>query len=319
MRKKGLAVILAAAVFFSLAACGQKKEADSSAGNSTLIQEADAAEAAGESNAAGDASEKTDEKKTDEEKESSGGIASLKEDSAEKTGITMSVSNTAGTSEFAREDGSTAESGSEEAAEGGTAAEETAAETPDPFGITAGGWTRAESPVVTDEVKALLEKAVKDMSGAQYTPVAYLASQVVSGTNHAILCRIAPVVPEPKEKYGIVYLYEDLNGNAGIIEVKDFEAETNINDLDGGWAQAETPVITEDAGAAFDKAMKNLVGVDYTPVALLSTQVVSGTNYCFLCEATVVYPGAETSYALVYIYADLEGNAEITQIVNIAE
>ena len=105
----------------------------------------------------------------------------------------------------------------------------------------------------------------------------------------------------------------------GIIEVKDFEAETNINDLDGGWAQAETPVITEDAGAAFDKAMKNLVGVDYTPVALLSTQVVSGTNYCFLCEATVVYPGAETSYALVYIYADLEGNAEITQIVNIAE
>lgn len=194
-----------------------------------------------------------------------------------------------------------------------------AAEKSDADGPSVGGWTRAGSPVVTDEVKALLDKAVEKMTGAQYKPVAYLGSQIVSGTNHAILCRIAPVTPKSVEKYGIVYLYEDLNGNAEITEVKEFETGTNINDLDGGWTQAESPVVTEDATKAFDKAMEGFVGVDYSPVALLSTQVVSGTNYCFLCEATVVYPGAETSYALVYIYADLQGNAEITDIVTPAE
>ena len=37
-------------------------------------------------------------------------------------------------------------------------------------------------------------------------------------------------------------------------------------------------------------------------VALLSTQVVAGTNYRILCEATVVYPGAESHYAVMTVY-----------------
>lgn len=223
------------------------------------------------------------------------------------------------TSDDAGTAGITSEEEADGTAAGDAATEENAVESPEADAPTVGGWTRAESPVVTDEVKALLDKAVEKMTGAQYQPAAYLASQIVSGTNHAILCRIAPVTPESEEKYGIVYLYEDLNGNAEITEVKDFEKGTNISDLDGGWAQAESPVVTDDARKAFDKAMEGFVGVDYSPVALLSTQIVSGTNYCFLCEATVVYPGAETSYALVYIYEDLQGNAKITEIVTPAE
>ena len=120
------------------------------------------------------------------------------------------------------------------------------------------------------------------------------------------------------EKYGIVILYENLDGNVEITDVFEFDAETNINGLDGGWEQTESPVMTEEAQAAFDKAMEGFVGTDYVPVAFLSSQLVSGMNYCFLCEATVVYPGAETTYALVYVYQDLEGKAEITDIVNLA-
>ena len=83
----------------------------------------------------------------------------------------------------------------------------------------------------------------------------------------------------------------------------------------GGWTLTEDAGITETAQGAFDKALEGLVGVNYTPVALLGTQLVSGTNYCFLCEATVVYPDAQPYYAVVTVYQDLEGKAEIRNIV----
>ena len=85
----------------------------------------------------------------------------------------------------------------------------------------------------------------------------------------------------------------------------------------GGWKLTEDAECTEEALAAFEKAMDGFVGVDYVPLALLGTQLVSGTNYCLLCEATVVYPGAQPYYTLVYIYADLQGKAEITNIVSL--
>ena len=83
----------------------------------------------------------------------------------------------------------------------------------------------------------------------------------------------------------------------------------------GGWAITQSPEISEAAQGAFDKAMETLVGVNYTPLALLGTQVVSGTNYCFLCEATVVAPEAQPYYAIVSVYEDLQGGAQVLNIV----
>lgn len=185
-------------------------------------------------------------------------------------------------------------------------------------GEIAGGWSRAESPDVTDEVKALLEKALDGMVGANYTPVAYLGSQVVAGTNHAIFCRVAPVYPDAEETYVIVYLYEDLDGNVEITETIDSNRNTDLSDrgLEGGWNLPESPDLTDEAKTALEKALEGMVGATYTPVALLSTQVVAGTNYCILCEITPVYPNADGHYALVYVYADLDGNAEITETVD---
>lgn len=91
--------------------------------------------------------------------------------------------------------------------------------------------------------------------------------------------------------------------------------------LMGGWFVAESTEITEENMAVFDKAMEGLVGVHYEPIAYLGSQVVAGLNHCFLCKATVVYPGAVPTLVLVYIYEDLEGNATITNIadLNLAE
>lgn len=89
-------------------------------------------------------------------------------------------------------------------------------------------------------------------------------------------------------------------------------------ELVGVWQKVESPELTDEAKAAFEKATEGLLGVDYKPVALLDTQVVAGTNYRILCEATVVYPGAETQKVVMTIYEDLDGNASILSIEDYA-
>ena len=75
----------------------------------------------------------------------------------------------------------------------------------------------------------------------------------------------------------------------------------------GGWtaaAPAAEAELDETAAAAFAA-----VADGYTPAALLCTQVVAGTNYCFLC-------GNEDGLQLVYVYNDLNGNASVTDTVS---
>ena len=82
----------------------------------------------------------------------------------------------------------------------------------------------------------------------------------------------------------------------------------------GGWEAVEDGTVTDELQALFDKASEKMVGVDYTPVELLEKQIVSGTNYKFLCESKVVSPDAAVQKAVVIIYEDLEGNAEILDV-----
>lgn len=88
--------------------------------------------------------------------------------------------------------------------------------------------------------------------------------------------------------------------------------------MSGGWEMTSDAAVTDEARAVFDRAMANISFdeyVDYTPAALLATQVVAGTNYCFLCR--VVVPDQTTCYQLVYIWQDLEGNAQFLEAQDI--
>ena len=90
--------------------------------------------------------------------------------------------------------------------------------------------------------------------------------------------------------------------------------ESAMELITGGWTVSGETAIEQnpEAKAALEKALSGMVGAEYTPVAVLGTQVVAGTNYCILCKVTAVVPGAQPSYELVYVYEDLSGNAEIT-------
>ena len=67
-----------------------------------------------------------------------------------------------------------------------------------------------------------------------------------------------------------------------------------------------------DAMNAFEAAFPN--GYNYThyePIALLGTQMVSGTNYLYLCKSTWTDYQENVSFVLLQIYQDLSGKSEV--------
>ena len=97
------------------------------------------------------------------------------------------------------------------------------------------------------------------------------------------------------------------------------EAETLANEpLAGGWTPAENfGELTEERLAVFRKGMETLLGVDYVPLAYLGSQVVAGTNHVFLVKGTLVVPARPVSYALAYLYEDLQGNVKLLNIADL--
>ena len=87
--------------------------------------------------------------------------------------------------------------------------------------------------------------------------------------------------------------------------------------LSGGWTPAEDYTETEERQALFNKGLEGLLGVNYVPVAYLGSQVVAGTNHVFLAQATVVYPGAQPYYVLIYLYQDLQGGVRLMNVADL--
>ena len=176
-----------------------------------------------------------------------------------------------------------------------------------------GGWSiTLGDPSIDKHPAALaaLKKATAGMLGAKYEPIALLGTQIVSGKNYCILCRITPVTLDPKPTMKLVYVYEDLQGNAVITDIKEiigtpvpggFIANDGATDFDSN----------PEVKNAFEKATKDVFGVDYEPIAYLGYQIVAGKNYLILCESKIVVPDPIPSLTLVTIYEDLEGNCKI--------
>ncbi len=85
------------------------------------------------------------------------------------------------------------------------------------------------------------------------------------------------------------------------------------NSMNGGCSSYRKMETSDET--LFTKTMKSLTGVGYHPFCV-STQVVSGTNYRFLCAATEMFPGALPYNAVVTIYVPLpgQGDSVITEI-----
>jgi hypothetical protein len=86
--------------------------------------------------------------------------------------------------------------------------------------------------------------------------------------------------------------------------------------LTGGWTAAADCTLTPEAEAAL-KAATDMPGCSYEPIAIIGTQVVAGVNYCILCRVTPIVPDAVPTYALVYVYAGVDGTNALLGIADI--
>lgn len=194
-----------------------------------------------------------------------------------------------------------------------------------------GGWElyNNEANVLPEDVQTAFDKATETFTGSELKPVAYIASQVVAGTNYMILCEATTTTETPVTSYQMVIVYADLEGNTEIKEIKEFDltaytegdsSEISAEQFTGGWEVAgdiSSSVIPQEAKDAFDQATEKLDGNELEPMALLGTQVVAGTNYAFLCHSTLQTEETINGIQVVTVYEDLDGNAEITNICTV--
>ncbi|RKM59190.1 hypothetical protein D6855_09800 [Butyrivibrio sp. CB08] len=178
-----------------------------------------------------------------------------------------------------------------------------------------GGWSIASgnNPSMMNEADSTrIKEALKD-EGGKFDALSLVATQVVSGANYMYL-----VYGTDKNStvpgYYFVTVYEDTKGNDSIIgmtaiDVTAIQTGTPLGKgATGAWTVHGTGkpgmLPDQDAQASFDAMNKG--DVMYNPVALLATQVVSGTNYKALCQ------GNDHNLYVVTWYKDLQGNSSFT-------
>lgn len=185
-----------------------------------------------------------------------------------------------------------------------------------------GGWlVNPDLPPIND---AVFEKAQEGYVGMTFQPLQRLGSQVVAGTNIAYLAYGEVVAPDAATAYKVVIVNEDLQNNASILKVADFNIEnylegngnTTPEGMGGGWTDnSELPnMVGDDLTKSFNEALEGIMGVGYEPVCVLATQVVAGTNYAFLAKGTTVTPEAPTHLYIVSIYVAMDGSAKLNNI-----
>lgn len=165
-----------------------------------------------------------------------------------------------------------------------------------------GGWeVNVSVGAMPEKVATAFVDLLGSLVGAQYTPIAYLGSQVANGTNHAVLASQKVITgtdhtnvvlvkinekPEGCTLVGIEPLVESGLGMGGV------KVDVKVNDA-----------IPEEALEAFKKNVAQLLGSDIVPFAYLGSQVTTGVDYIFAVTVTPVVPNAKASVKLVTVNA----------------
>ena len=182
----------------------------------------------------------------------------------------------------------------------------------------AGGWevnTGSTSISKNAAAKTAFKKATAELLGVSYQPIAVLGTQVVAGTKYAILCKATPVIPDATPEITIMYIYENVDGT---VDMDGFQTIISGEDEGGFTANTGKFALSKKKNktvySAYRKAMKELVGVDYKPVAYLGKQVVAGSNYMILCRSKAVTPDAAYEWSLVTVSKSAKGKVKLSDV-----
>lgn len=152
-----------------------------------------------------------------------------------------------------------------------------------------------------------------------YTPLACVGTQVVAGTNYAILVK-------DSDNLKIVFIYKPLQEEASITSIANFNIldylgdEINIVKTDegvvGGWNVPTDGGLTkmpQELATATSVAFGDYKDLILTPLACVGTQVVAGTNYALVCAGQTA-EGTRAALYMVKLYDGVDGTREILSI-----
>lgn len=137
-----------------------------------------------------------------------------------------------------------------------------------------------------EKVATAFGKLQEQLIGAEYTPIAYLGSQIVNGTNHAVLAE-QTVLAGKDTKNVVVVIFNEKPGAMDLTLVN-IERVVEQGGPEGGINVDVKVDLPAEAKADFDKAFEGFVGSKVTPFAYLGSQVVNGVNHLFACEVVGV-------------------------------
>ena len=187
---------------------------------------------------------------------------------------------------------------------------------------TEGAWEVNNKLLSLDknpEAKAAFERAIEGLDGYSYEAIALLGTQVVAGTNYSILVRGTAVTPDAKPVYQIITVYEDVTGKTEITDTKDLteaseEGTTGALEVNDGEYDLNK---NTDVQAVFDKALADLVGDSYEPVAYIGSQVVAGTTYYAIYRCVPAVQDPKDSFVLITATESPDGTVELGDITTI--
>ena len=173
------------------------------------------------------------------------------------------------------------------------------------YGPSLGGWDIKNLPIdsLPEEV-ATAVGAINELGyfGATFEPIWYIGSQVVNGMNYKFLCRETRTTRTHDQAIVAV----TVNVPAG-----DFNAASIVS------VEKEAD-LTHEQELVFKLATVKILGVEFTPVVFVGTQIVKGKNYYYICEAKPVYPDA-VPYAVTMTVNIFGSSVNATEITPIAE
>ena len=176
-----------------------------------------------------------------------------------------------------------------------------------------GSWKINVSTDAMPEKVATAVSALNEIVGAEYKSIAYLGSQVVNGTNHAVLCE-QTVLTGKDTKNVVVVIFNEKPGDLKLTLVAIERVVESGAPLGGIVVDASTEIPAE-AKADFDAQLETFIGSKIEPFAYLGSQVVNGTNYIFAATIAPVCPDPVTRVA-IDIVNNTTGEVSFTDILD---
>lgn len=165
-----------------------------------------------------------------------------------------------------------------------------------------GAWDiNVNTHSLPQKVASAMSVLETQLIGTEYKAIAYLGTQIVNGTNHAVLAEQTVLTGKDSKNIVILVFNEKPdNKEATLVSIDRI--------LEGGLPLGGTNIdvrddenIPKEVMEIWTDACHHCLGSRMIPIALLGTKVTNGTNYIFVATVDSQLPESRAELALIAV------------------